>query len=213
MTLVRINKNRRSKLRKIEFIILLKLIFIQALIGQSESVIQITKVFDEYRSYVEQKEYDKAFSYYLDSFLLYMPIDQLKKQFTDLDNDKISYSVSDSKLIFISEMIKGETTSYAFLKYGSNYHYTFKKKADKEYISRIQNMFKNQYRDNYSYSKKNKQITFYKEQELIAINKGLETKFILYKEKLNPYMSIWIQDDIFNELLLKRKSLNMLKQD
>jgi len=200
-------------LRKIEFIILFKLIFIPSLIGQNENVIQITKVFDEYRSYVEQKEYNKAFSYYLDSFLLYMPIDQLKKQFTDLDNDRISYSVSDSKLVFISEMITGKTTTYAFLKYGSNYHYTFKRKADKEYISRIQKMFKNQYQDNYSYSKKNKQITFYKEQELIAINKGLETKFILYKEKLNPYMSIWIQDDIFNELLLKRKGRNMLKQD
>lgn len=200
-------------MKTIGIVILLKLIFFQTLVGQNENLIQIQKVFDEYRSYVEQKEYDKAFSYYLDSFLLYMPVDQLKKQFSDLDNDNISYSVSNSKLIFISKMVENKNKSYSFLKYGSTYHYTFKKKADKEYISRIQNMFKNEHKDNYSYSKKNKQITIYKEQELIAINDGFQLKFILYKEKLNPYMSIWIQNDIFNELLLKRNGLNMLKKD
>lgn len=197
----------------IGIIILLKLIFFQTVFGQNDNLIQIKKVFDEYRSYIELKEYDKAFSYYLDSFLLYMPVDQLKKQFSDLDNDKIVYSVSNSKLIFISEIVESENKKYAFLKYGSNYHYTFKKKADKAYISRIQKMFQNDYQENYSYSKKAKQITIYKEQELIVVNDGLELKFILYKEKLNPYMTIWISNNSFNTLLLKRQGRNMLKTE
>ena len=74
-------------------------------------------------------------------------------------------------------------------------------------------MFQNDYHTNYSYSRKDKQITIYKEQELILIDDGLKMKFILYKEKLNPYMSIWISNNTFNALLLQRQGRNMLKQD
>ena len=74
-------------------------------------------------------------------------------------------------------------------------------------------MFQNQYQDNYSYSKKDKQIIIYKEQELISVDDGLKIEFILYKEKLNPYMSIWIPNNTFNALLLKRQGRNMLKKD
>jgi pyruvate-formate lyase-activating enzyme len=172
---------------------------------------EIKKVFESYRLLVEQKEYDRAFDYYREDFLKYLPKEDLKKQFSSFNNsEKLEYSVSNSRLVFVSEILAEASKKYSFLRYSSLYHFQFHATVEQEEIERIKNIFKRDNGDRYSYDEQNKTITIYKEQELIAV-KEADWRFLLYKEKLNPYMNIWIPDNVFKALLEKRQGKNFIK--
>lgn len=174
----------------------------------------IIRTFDSYRLLVENKEYYKAFDFYLDSFLLYVPKEQLMKQFSDMNNNEnIEYSVSGSEISFVSEIIEdNRNKKYAFVKYSSYYHYKFKSSADEEYRQKIKNMYRNQHGNNYSFSEKEEKISFLKKGELIAIKQNAEWRFIIYQDKLKPYMNLWIPQEVFVKLLAKKEGENMINR-
>ena len=63
--------------------------------------------------------------------------------------------------------------------------------------------FQKRYGKNYTFLEKNAEIITYKEQELIGINDNT-WRYIIYKDKLKPYMSIWLPEKVLDSLLLMR---------
>ena len=57
--------------------ILLLLIIVFPAYSQSNDKAELEKVFYEYRSLLEEKQYDQAFDYYRDDYLQYVQKDQL----------------------------------------------------------------------------------------------------------------------------------------
>ncbi|WP_029511432.1 hypothetical protein [Croceivirga radicis] len=163
---------------------------------------EIESAFNEYRNLIEKKEFDKAFDYYHKSFLKYIPKKDLEKEFTKLENNpNFTYSVKSSKLLSSSKIIVYDTIKYSFIKYGANTHIKFKDEVSADTKERIKEHFKKLYRENYKFS--NNEIITYKEQELIGLNDSV-WRFIMYKNKLKPYMSIWLPEKVLDSLLLYR---------
>jgi hypothetical protein len=165
---------------------------------------EIESTFNEYRRLIELKNYDKAFDFYHKSFLKYIPKKDLEKEFTKLDNNpNYTYSVKNSKLLSSSKIIKNDSVNYSILKYGANTHIKFRADVNNDSIQRIKHHFQTLYGNAYTFSKKNNEIITYKEQELIGINDS-SWRFIIYKDKLKPYMSIWLPEKVLDSLLLMR---------
>lgn len=185
---------------KIKYIIII-LLFVSCISAQTEQN-QIESTFNEYRNLIEQKDYDKAFDYYHKSFLKYIPKKELKKEFMKLENNpNFTYSVKNSKLLLSSKIIVNDTIKYCFIKYGADTHIKFKDDVSIDSKERIKEHFKKLYGVNYKFSKN--EITTYKEQELIGLNDSI-WRFIIYKDKLKPYMSIWVPEKVLDSLLLLR---------
>ena len=174
---------------------------------------EIIFTFNSYRSLLENKEYSKAMDHYLDSFLIYIPKEELIKGFVEeLDNNSsVEASVSDSKILFLSELVTGNDHRYAYIRYSAVHEYRFTDSASDEFKEKIKTMFADRYGNDYSFSEKKQRITFLRYGELIATDKTGEWKFIVYKEKLNNYMKIWMPESTFKELLKKMTGKNMLK--
>ena len=166
---------------------------------------EIESTFYKYRELIEQKDYDSAFDYYHKSFLKYIPKKELKKEFTKLENNpNFTFKVNNSKLLSISNTITKDSIKYCILKYGAETHIKFRPKLNNDTKQKIKNYFQKLYGKNYSFSKKDNEIITYKEQELIGI-KDSSWHFIIYKDRLKPYMSIWIPKTVFDSLLLMRE--------
>ena len=187
---------------KITYLILI-LFMVSCSSAQSENQ-EILLTFNEYRKLIELKDYDKAFDYYHKSFLKYLPKKGLEKEFTKLDNNpNYSYSVKNSRLLSSSKIITNDSIKYSILKYGANTHLKFRENSHNDSIERIKQYFQKLYGKNYTFSEKNGEIITYKEQELIGINDST-WRYIIYKDKLKPYMSIWLPEKVLDSLLLMR---------
>ncbi|MFW5872513.1 MAG: hypothetical protein ACOCVN_00855 [bacterium] len=194
-------------------IIILYLLLICSITQSQSDNEEIKKVFTSYRNLIEQKKYDEAFDYYHEGFLKYVPKEDLKKQFTNMNSsDKFEYKVTGSKLVFISSILTKDTMKYAYLKYGALYLYTLNKNLDQGEVEKIKTLFENQYGEDYSYHEQKREISFYKEQELIALNDD-NWKFIPNKKKRVPYMSNWVPGEIFNMLMVIKDGENKLESD
>ena len=182
---------------RIIYLIVILFTFSSCLTAQNENP-EIESTFNEYRDLIDLKDYDRAFDFYHKTFLKYIPKKDLEKEFTKLENNpNYTYSVKNSKLISSSKIITNDSIKYSFLKYGANTHIKFKDNVNKDSIERIKIHFQKIYGRNYSFSKKNNEITTYKEQELIGINDS-SWHFIIYKDKLKPYMSIWLPETVLD---------------
>lgn len=117
------------------------------------------------------------------------------------NNPNFTYSVKNSKLLLSSKIIVNDTIKYCFIKYGADTHIKFKDDVSIDSKERIKEHFKKLYGVNYKFSKN--EITTYKEQELIGLNDSI-WRFIIYKDKLKPYMSIWVPEKVLDSLLLLR---------
>jgi len=166
---------------------------------------KIKSTFYKYRKLIEQKNYDKAFDYYHKSFLKYVPKKNLEKEFVKLDNDpNFTFFVNNSKLISISRIINYDSIKYTIIKYGAYTHIKFKLNASIDSVKKIKKYFKQLYGENYSYLEENNEIVTYKEQELIGINDDNSWHFIIFKDKIKPYLHIWIPKTVLEKLLLLR---------
>jgi hypothetical protein len=162
----------------------------------------LESTFYQYRELVESKKYDSAFDYYHPSFLKYIPKNDLKKEFIKMNtNPNYSYSVKNSKLISYSKIVEKDSIKYTILKYGAETHLKFKSGISKDKIDKIKTYYQKQYGNHYDFSTIDNKIITYKEQELIGINDSSTWKFIMYKDKLKPYMSYWLPDTVLDSLL------------
>lgn len=185
----------------IAFFRFLPLLLFCGTISAQNDTDQVKQVFAEYRILIEEKEYDKAFGYYLEDFLKYIPKKELSKQFSFLNNNSnFDYSVKNSKITYVSEILVEKSIKYCLIRYRAENHLVLKEYLENEDKERIKNYFKNLYNENYSFIESENRIITRKEKELIGV-KETNWKFVLYMEKLNPYMPIWIPEDIMKGLL------------
>lgn len=165
----------------------------------------VKTVFNRFQNLTEDKDYNNAFDYYYSGFLKIVPKSELLKDLKKLNsNENYEYLVKDSEIISVSKVIKKDNTQYVIIKYGGNTHIKFNENSDKEMIELIKQNVQNTYGEKYSYSELNKEIIFYKDQEMIGITEN-GWKFFPYSEKLNTVISTLISKEVLIEILTERK--------
>ena len=161
----------------------------------------LVDTFDKYRTLIERKDYDKAFDYYLKDFLKYVPKKDLKKELEKLNNKPyFKYFVDNSKISYKSKIISDTNKKYAVIEYVSYTHICFYENAPKEYIEERKEHWKSIYKGNYEFNQEKNEIITHRKHKLIAIFDE-SWFFIPYKDKMKPYMNIWLPQNIINELL------------
>ncbi|MBD3892211.1 hypothetical protein [Olleya marilimosa] len=165
----------------------------------------VKTVFNHFLSLTENKNYDEYFDYYYSGFLKIVPKSQLLKDLEKLNsNENYEYQVKDSKIISVTKVIKKDNIKYALIKYGGNTHIKFNDNCDKEVIELIKQNVQNTYGEKYSYSELNKEIVFYKDQEMIGITEN-GWKFFPYSERLETVIATLIPKEVLKKLLTERK--------
>ncbi|WP_350287558.1 hypothetical protein [uncultured Croceitalea sp.] len=165
----------------------------------------VKAVFNHFQSLTENKNYDEYFDYYYSGFLKIVPKSELLKDLEKLNsNENYEYQVKDSKIISVTKVIEKDNIKYALIKYGGNTHIKFNDNSDKEMIELIKQNVQNTYGEKYSYSELNKEIVFYKDQEMIGITEN-GWKFFPYSERLESVIGTLIPKEVLKELLTERK--------
>lgn len=165
----------------------------------------LKSVFNHFQSLTENKNYDEYFDYYYSGFLKIVPKSELLKDLEKLNsNENYEYQVRESKIISTTKTLEKDNVKYTLIKYGGSTHIKFNDDSDKAIIELIKQNVQNTYGENYSYSELNKEIVFYKEQEMIGITEN-GWKFLPYSERLETIISTMIPKEILDELLTERK--------
>ncbi|QCK15731.1 hypothetical protein [Mangrovivirga cuniculi] len=175
---------------------------------------ELIQTFDDYRSLIKQKKYDKAFDYYQQTFLKYVPREQLKKQISEIHSNKnFKVQASNSEIVFLSEIIKDSANNqYAFLRYTSYNQFKFTDEASEEYKTRIKKMFQDSFGEKASYFENEDKVSFSRDGEFVAVKIDNDWRFVLYKKKLRPYMHLWIPQEILNMLVFIKNGKNMVNR-
>jgi hypothetical protein len=165
----------------------------------------VKTVFNHFQRLTENKSYNEYFDYYYSGFLKIVPKSELLKDLEKLNsNENYEYQVKDSKIISITKVIEKDNIKYVLIKYGGNTHIKFNDNSDEEMIELIKQNVQNTYGEKYSYSELNKEIVFYKDQEMIGVTEN-GWKFFPYSERLETIIGTLIPKEILKELLTERK--------
>lgn len=169
--------------------------------GQSSKEI-LLKTFDDYSTCLEQKQYEVAFDYYLDSFLLYIPKAKLIQQLAKYkDSDKVQYQLHVSPIEFISEpVVDALGKQYYGIKYTNSYEYVFSDSADTAFVQSLTQSYQKANEQSFVYSVEEKKFNFSKSRKTIAVVDSGVCSFIVYKEKLAPYMHLWMPQEAFDKI-------------
>ncbi|MEL7005217.1 MAG: hypothetical protein AAFN93_21145 [Bacteroidota bacterium] len=160
------------------------------------------KVLKDYIKLIDNKKYDQAFDYYREDLLKYILKKQLNKQFAVLDQmENIEHTVENSEITYISQVLNEDSLKYCWIKYTSETHLRLGKSLDKDKSQGLGDYFKEQYPEDYSFSKSKNKIIIKKRHELIAI-KDVTWKFLIYTTKLKPFMHLWLPTETMQSLLI-----------